>query len=351
MAEIPVFYSEASLRHKPQFEIFRGQKEPHAETVERVSSILEALRNSGFANINTTSVNGLPWVEQVHDSAYLNFLKKNSSDIDKIVGDNELAPGEERAIYPSAFPYNSSLRATNPIAERGRYMFDTYTPIMSGTYDVALESAACAVAGAELLEQGAPLAYALSRPPGHHADKDKMGGYCYINNVAVAVEHLKGSGAERVAVFDFDLHHGNGTQGIFYDRSDVLYTSLHASPEIKFPFFTGYDDERGDGKGAGANHNFPLPEGISDDEYDKYVKKALGLVADFKPDFLVVSAGFDTHRDDPIGAFNLTTNYYQQLGRAIRDLKIPALSVQEGGYATKVLGTNVTAYLDGLLNR
>lgn len=350
MREIPVFYSPSSEQHKPQYELFLGKRDPHAETTERMTSILEALRGSGFANINTTTVNGMPWIEQVHSSRYLDFLRRNSEDTDSIVAGTSFSKDEVVAVYPSVHPYGRNPRATNPIAERGLYMFDTYTPIMKGTYGIAQESAACAVAGAELLTQGEPYAYALSRPPGHHAEREMMGGYCYINNVAVAAEFLFTKGAQKIAVLDIDLHHGNGTQNIFYNRQDLLYTSIHASPDVKFPFYSGYEDEHGENRGEGANFNFPLPEGTGDEEYHKSLTASLGLVSDYKPDFLLVSAGFDTHIDDPIGAFQLSTDYYQKIGRAVRDLKLPTLSVQEGGYATKVLGTNVVAYLDGLVN-
>lgn len=333
--EIPVIYTQASFEYNPEYEIFSGEKEPHAETIDRVRRIFDALKESGFAQINTTLINGMPWIEQVHTSPYLDFLRRNSE--------------SSFPIYPSVHPYLPTNKAVNPVAERGLYMFDTYTPITKGVYEAAVDSASCAVAGAKLLLEGEPKVYSLTRPPGHHAEKAMMGGYCYINNAAVAAKYLRGQGAEKVAIFDFDLHHGNGTQDIFYDDPNVLFVSIHASPDIKFPYYTGYSDETGAGKGEGANYNFPLPEGVDDERYHQEVEKALKIIYEYCPNFLLISAGFDTHVSDPIGAFRLSTEYYRMLGESIAKLDLPALTVQEGGYATDTLGANVVSYLKGLI--
>src|SRR3989344_7620650 len=263
--EIPAFYTEASFRHSPQYEILNGQKGDHEETAKRALNIAKALRESGFVNLNTAVINGMPWIEQVHSAPYLKFLQETSRDINLLVPDSKTKKRDLKAIYPSVHPYNRNPRATNSVAEMGLYMFDTYTPILIDTYEAAIDSASCAIAGAQLLTQGENTVYSLTRPPGHHAEKAMMGGYCYINNAAVAAEFLKTKGAERVAIFDFDLHHGNGTQDIFYDRPDVLFVSIHADPKIKFPYYTGYEDEVGDGQGRGANYNFPLPGGTGDE--------------------------------------------------------------------------------------
>jgi len=338
MGKIPVFYSEKSFLHNPPYEIFNGNKDPHAETPERIKSTMNALKNSEIVQISTATADALPWVSKVHDLDYLDFLKRSS---------DRLKEGE--FIYPSVFPYTAEAKVANELAERGKYMFDLYTPIMRGTLETAVESAACAVDGAKLLLEGERVVYALSRPPGHHAERSRMGGYCYINNVAIAAEFLRANNARRIAIFDFDLHHGNGTQNIFYDRGDVLYVSIHASPEIKFPYYSGFSDEEGVGEGKGFNHNFPLQQDIGDDEYHAVVGKAFKIISDYKPDYLLVSAGFDTHEQDPIGAFKLSTAYYGKLGRFIADFDIPTLSVQEGGYATKVLGENVVTYIKGFV--
>lgn len=338
MKEIPVRYPEKSSLHNPRYEIYCGERDNYAETQERIERIMGELKRCGFADIQVSTVDGIPWIEQVHDADYIGFLKKSSEAVGTAV----------EAIFPNVHPYNSYSRATNIVAERGMFMYDTHTPIVGGTFDAAVDSAGCAVAGAMLLKEDEPLVYALTRPPGHHAERSMMGGYCYFNNIAVAAEYLLGNGAKKVAIFDFDLHHGNGTQDIFYRRPEVLFVSIHASPKIKFPYFSGYKDEQGQGEGLGYNFNFPLPQGVGDEEYHTVVKEALKILKHYNPDYLLVSAGFDTHEKDPIGALKLTTPYYRELGRVIASLGYPILTVQEGGYATDVLGENVVSYLRGL---
>lgn len=356
--EIPVIYTPASFEHNPPFEVFNGREDTAQENITRIASIMKALRKTDFANIQIAKNDALAWVEKVHDPDYLDYLKKAS----------ELAKKEEEAIkaenvkngkpegnvkianYPSVHPYVVGSAVRSVVGDRGRYVFDTYTPIMDNTFEVAVESAACAVTGAKLLLEGQDVVYALSRPPGHHAEKGMAGGYCYVNNVAVAAEYLIANDAKKVAIFDFDFHHGNGTQDIFYDRPDVLVVNINAKPENKFPYFTGSGNEIGRGEGEGTNYNLPLPPGTKKGVYHEAVTFAANLITKYKPDYLVVSAGFDTHESDPICDFKLTTEYYRTLGRTIRALHIPTLSVQEGGYATDVLGENVVSYLSGLMD-
>ena len=252
------------------------------------------------------------------------------------------------AIYPSVHQYVDFGRASNFISRRGLYVFDTYTPIMKETSQVALDSAGVAIAGAMLLKQGEPLVYTLNRPGGHHAESAMAGGMCYLNNIAVAAQYLRENGASKVAILDIDLHHGNGTQDIFYDRSDVLVVNINADPRFKFPHFTGYANEHGQGNGEGVNHNFPLPEGTSNDLYAATAKKALRIIDKYQPEYLLISAGFDTHEQDSIGFFKLTTLFYQELGLQIKKLELPTLVVQEGGYVANILGDNVVSLLKGL---
>jgi len=335
---ILTYFHPLSLEHRPSNEVFNGDKGVHQESQERMSQILTALHASGIANIQTSEVDALPWVEKTHTAEYLAYLKNTS-----------LSTGKDVEIFPSVFNYVDRGHTTNPNASKGRFAFDTYTPVKNNTYEIAVASASVAVTGAQHLIQGERVVYALTRPPGHHAEKGMMGGYCYINNAAVAVEFLlEVGGAKKVAVFDFDLHHGNGTQDIFYSRKDVLVVNINADPSVKFPNFTGYSDELGQGEGEGFNRNFPLPEGTGNTEYDRTVKKSLSLLAAYKPEYLIVSAGFDTHKDDPIGALKLTTEYFERLGAQIKELGIPTLVVQEGGYATGILGDNVVTFLKGL---
>lgn len=340
MKEIPVIYTPASFGYNPPFEVFNGQEDKASETTERVRMILTAVANTDFADIRITRVNGLPYVLSVHDSDYIDYIQRASVE----------SKTQNYPIFPSVHPYVDFGKSDNYVADRGQYVFDTYTPILPETYNAMVASAACAVEGAKILLKDKKPVYALTRPPGHHAERGKAGGYCYANNAAVAAQFLIDSGAKKVCVFDFDVHHGNGTQDIFYERQDVLVVNIHAAPQFKFPYFTGHSDEHGRNEGEGANYNFPLNLKTGDEEYDQTLSEALAVIKKFKPEYLVASAGFDAHYTDPIGGLSLTTPYYRKIGNRISELGIPTLSVQEGGYATEVLGQNVVSYLQGLLD-
>jgi len=220
-------------------------------------------------------------------------------------------------------------------------------PIGKHTWEAAMSSAQCAVTGARLLRSGESCVYALCRPPGHHAGPDFFGGYCYLNNAAIAARVLcQGDG--RVAIVDIDYHHGNGTQAVFYEDPEVWYGSLHVDPDIDYPFYAGYADEVGEGAGRGTNCNVPLPPGTSESRYLATLEMLLDRMSAFEPLYLVVSAGFDTYVDDPIGSFQVTTDGFQEMGRRIRTLDLSTLVVQEGGYCVPDLGRNAVALLSGL---
>jgi acetoin utilization deacetylase AcuC-like enzyme len=238
-------------------------------------------------------------------------------------------------------------------------------PIVAGTYAAARAAANTALTGAALLLEGQRATYALCRPPGHHAGRDLYGGYCYLNNAAIAAQFLGVGGWEspptpnlqpptpnpqlthRVAILDVDYHHGNGTQQIFYERGDVLFASIHADPARQYPYFAGHADERGAGAGLGANLNIPLEADVDDGRYLEALDEALRAVRAFDPRFLVVSAGFDTFGGDPIADFALSSAVYPQIGRRIAALGLPTLIVQEGGYAVEALGENAVGLLRG----
>lgn len=203
--------------------------------------------------------------------------------------------------------------------------------------------------GAARLVAGDRSAFALSRPPGHHAARDYYGGYCFLNNAAIAAQYLRDNGASRVAILDVDYHHGNGTQSIFYDRSDVLFVSIHADPKQEYPFFLGHADERGQGDGAGYNLNLPLPWQTGADAWFGALETGLARVREYQPDFVVVSLGVDTYVGDPISQFRLESNDYLDMGKRIGDLGAPLLFVLEGGYAVADVGTNVTNVLHGAM--
>jgi acetoin utilization deacetylase AcuC-like enzyme len=230
---------------------------------------------------------------------------------------------------------------------RGQYCFDTYTPVMGGTFAAALGGASAALRAAELVGSGSErFVYVLTRPPGHHAERDRCGGYCYFNNAALAAHYLSKWG--KVAVLDLDVHHGNGTQHIFYDRADVFTVSIHGDPSGLYPFFSGYTDETGTGPGLGYNLNLPLPAGCGVNEYRPVLATALEEVGRFAPMFLILSYGADTHEADPIGGFKLPTGYYREMGAWVRELMLPTVVVQEGGYNLEVIGNCVVELLGGL---
>jgi acetoin utilization deacetylase AcuC-like enzyme len=224
---------------------------------------------------------------------------------------------------------------------------DLSAGIVEGTYESALSSANCALSAAQAVaERGDLSAFGLCRPPGHHAGKDYAGGYCFINNASVAANWLSSRG--RVAVLDIDYHAGNGTQDIFYDRDDVLTVSIHADPDFEYPNYSGYTNERGSGHGYGFHHNFLLPQGADDTSYLSTLNKAVDLIREFKPAYLVVSAGMDIYADDPLGTIKVTTDGIAEIGERIAALDLPSVIIMEGGYANEALGRNILAFLGGL---
>jgi acetoin utilization deacetylase AcuC-like enzyme len=223
-------------------------------------------------------------------------------------------------------------------------MFDLSAPIIDGTYRAALGSANCALSGAKAIAEGEKSAFALCRPPGHHAGKSFCGGYCYLNNAAIAANWLSSLG--KVALLDIDYHAGNGTQDIFYERGDVLTLSIHADPDGEYPAFCGYADETGAGQGSGLHRNFPLSDGTDDSQYLSVLAEALGLVLSFAPAFLVLSAGMDLYAGDPLGKFKVTQEGIRQIGKRIAALELPTLIVMEGGYNNAALGENITTLLE-----
>lgn len=332
------FFDQNHRRHRPPFEVFNGDHDTAQEVPERAEQIYAALCAHGHTHLQTIRSVPRNILTQVHDEKYLDFLQSSCAGLKS-----------DGYLCPSVRPYATThdpLRIANPVALRGQYIFDTYTPLLTETWHAALSSASLAYSGAlELLDKKSEIVYALCRPPGHHAEHACAGGYCYINNTAVAAQTLSKHG--KVAIIDVDFHHGNGTQHIFYDRSDVLTVSIHADPHDKFPFYSGFADETGMGVGSGFNLNIPLSLGTSDREYDMALSRALERVALFKSDFLIIAYGADTHESDPIGGFKLSTLYFQKMGSCLKSLHLPTLIVQEGGYNNEHLGTNVVTFLSG----
>ena len=252
-----------------------------------------------------------------------------------------------RECWPTVFPYGPNPRAGGERSLRGQYCFDTYTPILGGTFAAALGGASAALHAAELIAAGTEKqVYVLTRPPGHHAERDRAGGYCYFNNVALAAERLARIG--KVAVLDIDIHHGNGAQHIFYDRADVLTVSIHGDPAGLYPFFSGYAEETGTGPGLGCNLNLPLAPGAGQRNTGPRWRRLLEMIGKFKPAFLVVAFGTDAHEADPIGGCKLPTGYFREMGAATRELSVPTIISQEGGYNLDVVGPCTAGFLAGL---
>jgi acetoin utilization deacetylase AcuC-like enzyme len=233
----------------------------------------------------------------------------------------------------------------------GWYAFDASTPIVEGSWDAALAAARSAITAAALVSEGEAAVYALCRPPGHHAGRGSYGGYCFLNNAALAAQALRDAGERRVAVLDVDYHHGNGTQDIFWERDDVLFVSLHGTPDTEYPWFLGYADERGAGRGEGYTLNLPLPRGSGWDAYGAALAAALDAIRAFRPGALVVSLGVDTFEADPISAFRLAREHYPLMGSMIAGLGLPTVLVQEGGYAVEAIGANVAGVLGAFAAR
>lgn len=312
-----IIYSPLHKKHNPPLEIYDGVFEKYAEKPERVENILSDLKKNKIGEIIAPKKFPDAYIRKIHHHAYVDYLKRRCEKIEK-----------DDVLYPSFF------------------ITDTYAPVVKSTYDAAAEAVNVALTGAGEILGEKNLAYSLCRPPGHHSESSSMGGYCYFNNAAIVAEFLSEKG--KVAILDVDFHHGNGTQQAFYERDDILYVSIHADPLRRYPYKTGFSDENGKGKGRGYNKNYPLEIGTGDGEYFPILEKAVRVIIDFKPKFLVVSLGFDTYEKDPIGGFKLTIPFYEKMGQEIKKINSPTLIVQEGGYFIDDLGKMAISFLRGI---
>jgi acetoin utilization deacetylase AcuC-like enzyme len=330
------FFSPRQLAHAPAVELHNGGFAPYAEVPARAAAILAAI---GATELPPDE--GLAPILAVHDAGYLDFLRAAPA-MWRAAG----RPGE---AIPYAFPVRGRrpLRLDRIDALLGAHSFDATTPLTDATWDAAYWSSQTALAATRAVLAGERAAFALCRPPGHHAGADYCGGYCHLNHAAVAAHAARDAGIGRVAILDIDYHRGNGTQDIFRARGDVFYASLHADPAGDYPFFWGHADERGEGAGAGATLNLPLPRGTTLDAFRRTQGQALAAIARFAPGLLVVSFGADTWAGDPISAFRLATADYAILARDIAAAGWPTVIVMEGGYAVDALGANVASFLAG----
>jgi len=341
------FYSPAHLGHDPRHQFEGGVLAPAVEIpmrVERVKAEIEA-RKLGPV-LAPTHFDDAP-IHRVHDTGLVAFLGVAHDEWTARYGEH--AP----AALPSAWPAQGwrSGRNGDIEAKLGSFTFSADTPILKGTWSAARDAVDVALSAAQTVANGERAAFALTRPPGHHAASDMFGGFCYLNNIAIAAQYFADKGM-RVAILDVDYHHGNGTQSIFYKRADVLFVSIHADPAFAYPHFLGFADERGEGAGEGFNLNLPLRHPHTDwTLYEHALARALQTVADFGPDVVLVSLGLDTYVDDPIANFKLAPPDYLRMGEKIAGLKRPTLFVFEGGYAVDALGEITVNVLEGFEQR
>jgi acetoin utilization deacetylase AcuC-like enzyme len=337
-------FDDAQRLHAPRTFMVSGKLQPIPETPERIDMLLAGVKSLGSTVIAPPPI-ALDAVSIIHDQRYLTFLEtllqrwSTIPEASEIPLPNIYALGRS-SLVPASYPQSV-------VGQAGYHLGDGACPITPTTIAAALASAASAIHAAHRVLAGELLVYALCRPPGHHAAADVASGFCYFNNSAIAAELLTRAG-KRTAILDIDVHHGNGTEAIFYDRPDVLTVSIHAHPERFYPFFWGYDHETGRGAGEGFNLNLPLERGTTIAAYTPALSTALQRIADFKPDVLVLAAGLDIAVDDPFKGFAITTPEFKTIGRMIAELKLPTVVVQEGGYPSPSLGANLASLITGL---
>jgi len=308
----------------------------YVESPVRIDCILEELNKTQLFQKVPVRHFSEKHIMAVHKPALVDYLREVCKN---------LAAGT--SVYPYVFPMRNRTRPPKDLPIRaGYYCMDTSTPINGNAYLAARRAVDCTLTAAKQILEGYHLAYALVRPPGHHAEPSVFGGFCYFNSTAVAAQLLSTYG--KVAILDVDYHHGNGTQEIFYERSDVLTISIHGHPRFTYPCFSGFSGEKGRGVGKGFNINLPLPENIDGLYYQKVLTEAIRKVRHFRPRFLLIALGLDTAREDPTGSWKLEAADFDSMGRMIGALRLPTLVVQEGGYDTRVLGMNACQFLTGL---
>ncbi|MFM7376991.1 MAG: histone deacetylase family protein [Erythrobacter sp.] len=332
------FCSPAQHAHAPILELVNGKAEAHAETPARLANMLAQM-----GAVREPADFGLEAILAVHAPDYVAFLQSAHAEW--------LAAGRAGDAIGYAFPVRGrrALALERIDGRLGQYGFDTVTPIAAGTWEAAYGAAQSALGAVEALAGGEALhTFALCRPPGHHAGADYFGGYCYLNNAAVAARAAAARGLGPVAVLDVDYHHGNGTQDIFWEDGSVFFASIHADPRTDFPYFWGHADECGAGAGEGSTFNQPLPRGTGWSAYEGALGKALEAIAAFGTKTLIVSYGADTFAEDPITQFAITTDDMRRMGAMIGAAGLPTVTVMEGGYNVAALGRNVAAFIDGL---
>ncbi len=319
-------------------DIHHVRERGYVESPIRISTILRELESGGLIEKIDVRKFSDRHLEHIHSTDLIEYLRKACA-----------ATPEGKSVYPYVFPNRKATRPPSDWSVRaGYYCIDTFTPINRNAWHAARRGVDCSLTAADEMLNGRHVAYALVRPPGHHAERKTFGGFCYFNNAAIAAHYLSTHG--KVALLDIDYHHGNGQQDIFYERDDVLTVSIHGDPDFAYPYFTGFADEIGVGTGKGFNFNLPMPEKADGKKYRTYLNTALDRIRRFEPTFLLISLGFDLAKGDPTGTFSLVGADFRENGRMIAGLNLPTLVVQEGGYKTRTLGTNARQFFQGMLD-
>lgn len=332
------FFHPAQDQHIPKTYFTRGQMREPQEVPDRTGHMLEGLKQMGVQVLQPSDQGAGP-ISKVHDLGYLRFLESAHR--------RWAAMGDWGDEVISNIFVRSPNHLTGVLAEAARYQADGSCPIGENTWDAAYWSAQTALGAADALIAGDRTAYAVCRPPGHHARRDAAGGFCYLNNCAIAAEHMK-SRFPKIAILDTDMHHGQGIQEIFYNRSDVLYVSIHGDPTNFYPVVTGFENERGEGDGFGYNINLPMPHGSTEDDFFNRLDEALAALRLFQPDVLILALGFDIYKNDPQAKVSVSSEGFCRLSTDIRRLGLPTLVVQEGGYDLDALSENVQQFFKGL---
>lgn len=337
---LTVFSSKHRLHHGS--ELKDGAVKPSFENPQRADTVLARVQSTRLGEIIAEQAFDRSCYVAAHSERYVAFLENAWTEW--------TATGKTHDALPLVWPVRDLAIDQEPgfiDGKLGFYAMDAGAPITAGTWEAVSSSANVALTAVERIIGGSHSAFALCRPPGHHAAREYMGGYCYLNNAAIAAERCLSRGAKRVAVLDVDFHHGNGTQNIFYDRPDVFFASIHGDPYESFPYFSGYAHEQGTGPGTGFTANYPLAKGTTWDRYREALKSALDRIVAHQPEFLVVSLGVDTFEDDPISHFRLTSEDFLRMGEQIAGARLPTLFVMEGGYMVDEIGINAVNTLQG----
>lgn len=343
MTAMKTVLSEDHRLHFPKGELFGGEMVRPFECPERWDHVVNRLKAVGLDDFVEPGNFRRDGATRVHSESFVSFLES--------AWDLWAKEGFGGEALPTVVPARRmQQREPDHIdGKLGYYCMAMETAITPGTWQAVAASAAIVQSASDLVMGGEKAAFALCRPPGHHAAYDLYGGYCFLNNVAIAAQQFIDNGAQRVAILDVDFHHGNGTQDIFYERDDVLFVSLHGDPKDAFPHFLGYADETGQGRGQGFNVNYPLPPGTPYSKWGNALDDAIARIKTYKPDALMISLGVDTFENDPISFFKLKSNDYVDYGKRIAKLGLPTVFVMEGGYAVEEIGINTVNVLQGFL--